>query len=106
MDNKGFSYNEKYFDIKNLVIRNAKIICPGSIPETQADIEIENGTIKSIGNDLSVGDIAQYSPINGSKKVKANNGKVLIDAKGMIVCPSFMDMHVHLREPGMKMKKI
>jgi len=100
MDSKGFPHNEKHFDIKNLVIRNAKIICPGLMSETQADIEIEDGTIKSIGRDLPIGDIAQYSKVHGSEKIKTNNERVLIDAKGMVACPSFMDMHVHLREPG------
>ena len=100
MDNKGNLYSEKHFDVKKLVIRNAKIIYPGLMSETQADIEIENGTIKSIGRDLPIGDIAQYNPIHGSDKIKTNNGVVLIDAKGLVACPSFMDMHVHLREPG------
>ncbi|HEX7560628.1 MAG TPA: dihydroorotase [Candidatus Humimicrobiaceae bacterium] len=100
MDDKGFLYNEKHLVFKNLVIKNARIICPGPIPEIQADIEIENGIIKSMGRDLPIGDIVQYNPIHGSEKIKTNNGRVLIDAKGMVVCPSFMDMHVHLREPG------
>jgi dihydroorotase len=100
MDSKGFLYNEKHFEVKNLVIRNAKIFCPGVLSETQADIEIENGIIKSIGSDLPIGDIAKYSQVYNSEKIIANNGRVLIDAEGMVVCPSFMDMHVHLREPG------
>jgi dihydroorotase len=100
MDSNRFSYNEKHFEVKNLVIRNAKIICPGILSETQADIEIENGIIKSIGRDLPIGDIAQYSQIHNSEKIKTNNGRLLIDAAGLVVCPSFMDMHVHLREPG------
>jgi len=49
---------------------------------------------------LPIGDIAQYSRVHNSEKIMANNGRVLIDAEGMVVCPSFMDMHVHLREPG------
>ncbi|GAH29787.1 unnamed protein product, partial [marine sediment metagenome] len=28
------------------------------------------------------------------------NDTVKIDAKGCIVCPGFVDMHVHLRDPG------
>ena len=51
MNSNGFFHNEKHFEIKNLVIRNAKIICPGNISEIEADIEIENGIIKSIGRD-------------------------------------------------------
>jgi len=100
MDSKGFLYNEKHFEVKNLVIRNASIICPGVLSETRADIEIENGIIKSIARDLPIGDIAQYCRVHNSEKIMANNGRVLIDAEGMVVCPSFMDMHVHLREPG------
>ncbi len=77
-----------------------KSFVPEYCQETEADIEIENGIIKSIGRDLPIDNIAQFSQIHNSEKIKANNGRVLIDAAGMVVCPSFMDMHVHLREPG------
>jgi dihydroorotase len=100
MNSNGSTFNEKHFEIKDLLIRNARIICPGKISETEADIEIENGVIKSICRDLPIDNIAQYRKVHNSEKIKENNGRVLIDAAGMVVCPSFMDMHVHLREPG------
>jgi dihydroorotase len=100
MDSNGSTFNEMHFEIKDLLIRNARIISPGKISETEADIEIENGVIKSICRDLPIDNIAQYRKVHDNEKIKENNGRVLIDAAGMVVCPSFMDMHVHLREPG------
>ena len=32
-------------------------------------------------------------------------GAKVIDCKGRIVCPGFLDMHVHLRQPGQEYKE-
>ncbi|MFB5281369.1 dihydroorotase [Peribacillus sp. Hz7] len=48
----------------------------------QVDIEIEGKRITKIGENL---------PTEGSE---------VIDAKGLLVAPGFVDLHVHLREPG------
>jgi dihydroorotase len=67
--------NQKY------VIKNGRIIDPLQGVDEKADILIENGKIKNQGT---------FSKKDGE----------IIDAKGLIVCPGFIDMHVHLREPG------
>ena len=51
------------------------------------DIHVVDGTIEQIGKGLS-----------------APSAQV-IDLKGKIVAPGFIDMHVHLREPGFEYKE-
>ena len=37
--------------------------------------------------------------------LKAPAGIETVDAAGKVVCPGFIDMHVHLREPGFEYKE-
>ncbi len=52
------------------------------------DILIDKGKIIKIANDIPV-----------------DNNREVIDAKNKLVCPGFIDMHVHLREPGREDKE-
>jgi dihydroorotase len=65
-----------------IVIKNGRVIDPASNTDRIADVLIVDGRIAGVAPNLS-------SP-------KAE----LFDATGMIVAPGFIDMHVHLREPG------
>jgi dihydroorotase len=65
-----------------MVIKNGRVIDPASQTDRVADVLIVDGRIAGVAPDLS-------SP----------NAEVF-DATGMIVAPGFIDMHVHLREPG------
>src|SRR5258708_37989850 len=65
-----------------LVIRNGRVIDPASALDTVCDVFCVNGYIASIGEKL-------YA-----------TGAEIFDASGLIVTPGFVDMHVHLREPG------
>jgi len=65
-----------------MLIKNGRVIDPASGVDCVADVLIEDGRIAAVAPDLS-------SP----------NAEVL-DATGLIVAPGFIDMHVHLREPG------
>src|SRR5205809_6386729 len=65
-----------------IVIRNGRVIDPASDTDCVADVLIVDGRIAGVAPNLS-------SP-------KAE----VYDATGMIVAPGFIDMHVHLREPG------
>src|SRR5579884_3543715 len=64
----------------SLVIRNGRVIDPASGRDGVADVLIEEGAVREIGRGLS--------------------GTEVFDATGLIVAPGFIDMHVHLREPG------
>ena len=66
----------------SIVIRNGRVIDPATQTDRVADVLIVDGRIAGVAPNLS-------SP-------KAE----IYDATGMIVAPGFIDMHVHLREPG------
>lgn len=65
-----------------LLIKNGRVIDPASHHDAVADVWIEDGLIKGVGANLSPA------------------GTEVFDATGLIVAPGFVDMHVHLREPG------
>lgn len=64
-----------------LVIRNGTVLDQQG--ERRADVAVEGTTITEVGPDLA-----------------ATAGDVVLDATGCIVSPGFVDLHVHLREPG------
>src|SRR5271163_2159212 len=65
-----------------LVIRNGRVMDPASGLDAVCDVAIEDGCIASIGQNLAITGAGEF------------------DASGLIVAPGFIDMHVHLREPG------
>ena len=74
--------------MKTIIIRNGRIIDPANGRDEIGDLVIANGRI------------AEQSAIRDSKSAIAE-----IDAKGLIVAPGLIDMHVHLREPGFAHKE-
>jgi dihydroorotase len=74
-----------------LLIRGGQILDPGRY-QGQGDVLIENGIIQSVGTDLTT---------NG----KDTTSLQVLDARGLLVVPGFVDLHVHLREPGFEYKE-
>ncbi len=73
------------------LIRNGHVIDPGRF-NGKADVLIEGGKIAAVGAKLLVkGDNSSHVTV--------------IEAKGLWVCPGFVDLHVHLREPGFEYKE-
>ncbi|MCL5772550.1 MAG: amidohydrolase family protein, partial [Actinobacteria bacterium] len=70
---------------ENIIIRNGFIINPQLNNKFKADILIFNGVIKEIKENILLNSKESFQEIN---------------AEGLYVCPGFIDMHVHLREPG------
>jgi dihydroorotase len=70
-----------------LLIKNARVIDAKSDLDDQLDVLIENNKITNI-----------------AKNIKDKEAKV-IDASGKVLMPGFVDMHVHLREPGNEYKE-
>lgn len=71
-----------------LLIKNGRVIDPANGVDAQLDILVEDGKISAIQAGLVVGEGCQ-----------------VLEATGKIVAPGFVDMHVHLREPGYEYKE-
>jgi dihydroorotase len=69
---------------KSLLIRGGRVIDPASGFDGNADVLILDGRIEAVGQHLNADGIQTF------------------DAGGSIVAPGFIDMHVHLREPGIE----
>ncbi|GAB4364100.1 MAG: dihydroorotase [Bryobacter sp.] len=65
-----------------LLIRNGHVIDPANGVDRVTDVLLANGIVRAVGENL---------PARGAEE---------LDATGKIVTPGFIDMHVHLREPG------
>lgn len=72
---------------ETLLIKNGILVNPAGKPKGAQDVLVKGGKIYAIG-----------------KSLKEENAGVL-DASSCWVCPGFMDMHVHLREPGFEYKE-
>lgn len=70
-----------------ILIKGGQVINPATGMEEVADVLVENGVVSKIQKNI---------------KVKAEQQ---IDAKGCFVMPGFIDMHVHLRDPGFEQKE-
>ncbi len=72
-----------------LLIKNGYVIDPAQGTNTGKNLFIEDGRV--------VGLMAHRD--------NTPDGAEIIDATGLIVAPGFIDMHVHLREPGQEYKE-
>lgn len=70
-----------------LLIKNGRVIDPHNQIDARLDILIEDGTVSRVGNNL---------PADGADS---------IDAAGRLVVPGLIDIHVHLRDPGLEYKE-
>lgn len=65
-----------------ILIKNGRVVDPSQTVDGQLDVLVEDGKISRVESDLT------------------DDGADTIDARGLVVSPGFVDMHVHLREPG------
>jgi dihydroorotase len=72
----------------NLLIKGGRVIDPSQNIDENLDVLVANGVIKEIGKGLT-----------------APAGAKVIDASGNYVVPGLIDMHVHLRDPGLEYKE-
>src|SRR5947209_5931190 len=77
-----------------VIIENARMIDPSQGIDGKKDILIEEERVKAIGKP---GSFTSFR--SGGEGVKR------INAKGKILVPGFIDVHVHLREPGFEHKE-
>lgn len=74
-----------------LIFRSARVLDPASQRDEVCDIVVENGRIKRVGPGASQGQMGDHARV--------------IDAEGKWLTPGFVDLHVHLREPGQEYKE-
>jgi dihydroorotase len=72
----------------NLLIKGGRLIDPSQGIDDNMDILIADGVVLELGSGLT-----------------APDGTQTIDASGLIVTPGLIDMHVHLRDPGLEYKE-
>jgi dihydroorotase len=73
----------------SLLIRGGHVIDPASKLDAPMDVLVRDGRIA---------EVAAPNKIRGAADEK-------FDARGLIVAPGFIDLHVHLREPGQSYKE-
>lgn len=73
-----------------ILIKNGHVIDPSQEMDREADVLLENGKIVAIDKPGSIPD---------------SRAQKIIDAKGQWVMPGLVDIHVHLREPGLEYKE-
>ena len=73
---------------RRILIRGGRVIDPGQRIDRAADVLLEDGVVSSVGEPIDPPD-----------------GAEVIDAAGLVVCPGFVDLHCHLREPGFEHKE-
>ncbi len=74
--------------MNSLLLTGGRVIDPADGFDSTADVLIQDGKISAVGKNLS-----------------APDGVEILDARGKIVSPGLIDLHVHLREPGQTAKE-
>jgi dihydroorotase len=73
--------------MKGLLITGGRVVDPSTSLDALCDLRLRDGVVAEVGPKLR------------------SDGEDAIDATGSIVAPGFIDMHVHLREPGFPEKE-
>ena len=68
--------------MSKLILRNGRVIDPAAGRDEIADVLVDGDRIAAVGRELETAGAEEF------------------DASGLYVAPGFIDMHVHLREPG------
>jgi dihydroorotase len=75
-----------------LVFRRVRAVDPSRGLDAEVDVVVEGGIITRVGRDASAG-------LEASERVR------VIERTGAWLVPAFIDLHVHLREPGEEYKE-
>jgi len=87
---RGGSRDTSAHDLRDAshLIRGGRVLDPASGVDGSQDVLVLDGRIARVGPAL-----------------EAPAGTPVLDAAGLVVCPGFIDLHVHLREPGYEYKE-
>jgi dihydroorotase len=72
---------------RSLLLRGGRVVDPTRGLDCIADLRVQNGVIAAVG-------LLDPEP-----------GERTVDVDGLVVAPGFIDVHVHLREPGQEWKE-
>ena len=70
-----------------LLLRGGRLVDPAANRDETTDLLLRDGVVAAIGEEVTMTDIE------------------VVDVTGLVVCPGFIDAHVHLREPGFEHKE-
>ncbi len=73
-----------------IVLQGGRVIDPASGRDGEADVVLDGGRVVAV---------------EPGAAAAAPAGARVIDARGLVVAPGFVDVHVHLREPGQEYKE-
>jgi dihydroorotase len=73
--------------MSRLLLKGGRVVDPAQGLDQALDVMISEGTIEEVG-----------------PRVQPRGAQVL-EVKGLVVCPGFIDIHTHLREPGQEDKE-
>jgi dihydroorotase len=68
---------------QGILIRGGRVVDPSRGYDEVADVYLAEGRVETVGRNLGTPD-----------------GAMVVDARGQVVAPGLIDLHVHLREPG------
>lgn len=73
--------------MSRLLVTGGRVVCPAQGIDAALDVLLADGRVEKLGKRLSA------------------RGAAAVDARGLVVCPGFIDIHTHLREPGREDKE-
>ncbi len=73
--------------MSRLLLKGGRVVDPASKRDGVFDVLLEDGKVREVKARLTA------------------KGAEVLDAKGLVVCPGFIDLHTHLREPGREDKE-
>ncbi|MGH9476228.1 MAG: dihydroorotase [Terriglobales bacterium] len=71
----------------NLILKNGRLFDPANKLDRVGDVVLQDDRIRDLGSDIAAA------------------GPGVLDCTGLIIAPGFIDLHVHLREPGFAYKE-
>ncbi|HET8624533.1 MAG TPA: dihydroorotase [Gemmatimonadales bacterium] len=68
---------------QGILVRGGRVVDPSRGQDEVADVYLIEGRVEAVGRNIGTPD-----------------GAMVVDARGQVVAPGLIDLHVHLREPG------